>query len=555
MASFQPVQQMMLRRHALSVAAMALCAACSSVGAFEIDTGNDDISMRFDNTVRYNLGRRVQDQNSAILKNLNTDDGDRNFGNNSIVNNRLDLLSEFDAVYRKRYGARVSASGWYDQAYSGSFDNTSIATTNHLVNGQPALGLSNYTDRYYHGPSGEILDAFVFGGFDVGSLPVNLRLGRHVVNWGEALLAGGAIHGISYSQAPLDQAKAFASPGIEAKELYRPLNQLSGTIQATPELSFAAQYFLDWQASRLPETGSYLGFNDALQNGGQSLLLAPGLRAYRGSDITPDKQGAWGLASRWSPTWLDGTAGLYARNFSDQFPQVIVKATPLRQYFLAYASDVDMYGFSLAKQFGGISFGLDLNYRRNMPLVSDTVSITSTAQLPAPGELLGARGNTAHGVLNALGSIGPTALFNGATWSTELTWSRWLSVSQGANYFKGRDSYVGIDKVSKDAFGLAFNFAPTWYQVFPGADLSMPLSYSVGLSGNSAVSAGGNKNAGSYAVGLGLDLYSKHRFDLKYIGYFGDITTTPAGALAVASGSQAYLKDRGAVFFTYKTTF
>lgn len=544
-----------LRQHALASAVAAICAGlCASAAAFEINTGNDDVEMRWDNTVRYNLGRRTQSQDPAILRNIGADDGDRNFGNNSIVNNRVDVLSEFDVVYRKQIGARVSAAGWYDDAYAGSFDNTSLATSNHLDNGRPAFGISDYAKRYYKGPSGEILDAFVFGNFNLGDAPTSVRAGQHTVNWGEALLGGGAIHGVTYAQAPLDQAKAFASPGIEAKELYRPLNQLSGTVQATPELSFAAQYFLDWQATRAPEGGTYLGFNDALQFGGESLFLAPGVRALRGADIRPKDSGDWGLASRWSPQWLDGTAGLYVRNFSDRLPQVIVKTTAVRQYFLAYGGDVDLYGVSLAKQIAGISFGLDLNYRRNMPLVSDAVSVTSLAALPKPGDLLGARGNTSHGVLNALGSLGSTPLFNSATWAAELTWNRWNSVTQGAAYFKGRDNYTAIDKVSRDYFGLAFNFSPTWYQVFPGGDLSMPMSYSRGLSGNSAVSFGGNEGAGSWAAGLALDLYSKYRFELKYVGYFGDYVTGPTGAVTVANGSTALLKDRGAVFFTFKTT-
>ncbi|MBB3178491.1 DUF1302 domain-containing protein [Variovorax sp. Sphag1AA] len=544
-----------LRQHALASAVAALCAGlCAGAAAFEINTGNDDVEMRWDNTVRYNLGRRVQSQDPAILRNIGADDGDRNFGNNSIVNNRVDLLSEFDVVYRKQIGARVSAAGWYDDAYAGGFDNTSLATSNHLDNGRPAFGISDYAKRYYRGPSGEILDAFVFGNFNLGDAPTSVRAGQHTVNWGEALLGGGAIHGVTYAQAPLDQAKAFASPGIEAKELYRPLNQLSGTLQATPELSFAAQYFLDWQATRAPEGGTYLGFNDALQFGGESLFLAPGVRALRGPDIRPKDSGDWGLASRWSPQWLDGTAGLYVRNFSDRLPQVIVKTTGVRQYFLAYGGDVDLYGVSLAKQIAGISFGFDLNYRRNMPLVSDAVSVTSVAALPKPGDLLGARGNTSHGVLNALGSLGSTPLFNSATWAAELTWNRWNSVTQGAAYFKGRDNYTAIDKVSRDYFGLAFNFSPTWYQVFPGGDLSMPMSYSRGLSGNSAVTFGGNEGAGSWSAGFALDLYSKYRFELKYVGYFGDYVTGPTGAVTVANGSTALLKDRGAVFFTFKTT-
>lgn len=51
----------------------------------------------------------------------------------------------------------------------------------------------------------------------------------------------------------------MSSPGIEAKELFRPLTQLSTSVQATPELSFAAQYFLKWEQSRGAEAGTYLG--------------------------------------------------------------------------------------------------------------------------------------------------------------------------------------------------------------------------------------------------------------------------------------------------------
>lgn len=138
------------------------------VMAGSIATGNEEIELRVDLTTRYNLGRRVERQAPAILLNQNADDGDRNFGRNSTVNNRVDLLSEMDFVYRKRFGARVSASGWYDQAYRGGFDNTSVGTSNHLKNGTPATGLSPYAKRYYAGPSGEFLDAFVFGTFDLG---------------------------------------------------------------------------------------------------------------------------------------------------------------------------------------------------------------------------------------------------------------------------------------------------------------------------------------------------------------------------------------------------
>lgn len=524
-----------------------------SAMAGSIDTGNEEVELRVDLTARYNLGRRVQRQDPAILLNQNADDGDRNFGRHSTVNNRVDLLSEMDFVYRKRFGARMSAAGWYDRAYSSGFDNSSIGTSNHLENGMPAMGLSPYAKRYYAGPSGELLDAFVFGTFDLGGVPVSMRAGRHVVTWGEALLGGGATHGVGYAQSPLDGAKALSSPGIEAKELYRPLTQLSASVQATPELSFAAQYFLKWEASRGSEAGTYLGSSDALQFGGESLIVDGGTRVLRGRDISARDRGDWGVAARWSPRWLDGTLGLYVRNFSDRLPQVILDKGA-NEYLLAYASNIKLYGLSLSKDIGGASVGFDLNYRRNMPLSSDAATVASSADYPRPGQVLGSRGNTWHAVLNAMGSTGPTPLYDSLGWSTELTWNRWASVTQGASLFKGRDGYTEIDRVDKTAVGFAINLTPTWYQVLPGANLSMPLSYSRGLRGNSAVTGGGNRGAGSWAAGLALELSGRHSFELKYVGYFGRYVTDATGAASVANGGTALLKDRGAVFFTFKTS-
>ena len=103
------------RRAALATAIAALFVA-PVAHAFEIDTGNEDLTVRWDNTVRYNLGIRAQGQNSQILGNPNYDDGDRNFSNGSIVTNRFDLLSEFDLVYQKKYGVRASYAAWYDFA-------------------------------------------------------------------------------------------------------------------------------------------------------------------------------------------------------------------------------------------------------------------------------------------------------------------------------------------------------------------------------------------------------------------------------------------------------
>lgn len=521
--------------------------------AFQIPTGNEDMELRWDNTLRYNYGVRTTGPEDAIIRNPNIDDGDRNF-NKGTVTNRLDILSELDLRYKRDYGFRISGAAWYDQRYRDPLGNDSIATSNHLENGRQALGLSDATKRYFSGPDGELLDAFVFGKFDLGSVPVNIKLGRHTVYWGEGLLFGGALNGISYSQMPIDAAKGFAVPGTEAKELFRPLFNLSAQAQLTNEFTVAGQYFLEWEPYRFPEAGSYLNNADVLLNGGESLILAPGVFFRHGNDIQPSGRKDFGISTRWAPDWLGGAFGLYYRRFSDKLPQAHVDLGT-GQYFFAYADNIDLYGLSVSKEILGVSVGLDLSYRRNMPLMSEAVIMLPGTPRPAEGETLGARGDTEHLVLNFLGLLGKTPVYDIANWGLEFTYSRWERVTQGLEVFLGRDGYNNLDRVSKDALGMALLFKPTWFQVFPGMDLSMPINYSIGLSGNSALLFGDNKNAGSGSAGFSLDVYKKYNFALQYIKFFGDFDTGPTGAVTFSRGAQATLRDRDMIAFTFKFTF
>ena len=99
--------------------------------ALEIPVGNEDLNVRWDNTIRYNYAHRIEAQDEALLKNPNFDDGNRNF-DKGMVSNRLDILSELDVVYKNKHGMRVSVAGWYDDAYNQGFDNNNVATSNHL---------------------------------------------------------------------------------------------------------------------------------------------------------------------------------------------------------------------------------------------------------------------------------------------------------------------------------------------------------------------------------------------------------------------------------------
>lgn len=609
--------------HSRRVLALATAlAALWPLGAahgFEIDVGNPDIQLRWDNTIRYNLATRVQDQDQALLKNANLDDGNRNFERNRWFN-RFDVLSEADIIYRRNFGARVSAALWWDPAYR-SLDNTSPQTSNTLVNGLPAVALSPFTKRYGEGPSGEFLDAFVFANFDADGIPINLKAGQHTVFWGDSLLLGGAVHGVSYAQNSLDVWKGLATPGAEAKELFRPRGGLTLQVQPHQDLSVAAQWFYNWQAVRYPESGTYLSISDALNFGADSLILGanpfatavPGspalLRAWRGGYNTKQstyggKLDDFGLAARWSPEWLDGTLGLYYRNATDIQPQVVLTqgfaALPgatctaiggivvapgaciinrnvtnvadltqrgkAGEYNLAYGDDIHIFGVTLSKGIGGISIGAELSYRENMPLLSDPVVVLPAPLVAStPGAIAttaysssgtpGALGNTLHGLVNAVGILPKSGFWDTASYQAELTWMRWLKVTQNAAVFKGRDGYTLLDAVSRDYWGLGVNFTPTWFQVMPGVDVLAPLSFSVGLAGNAAVASGGNEGTGQFGAGVALDIYAKYRVDLKYVGFFGDYATNATGAAAVTNGATAGLSDRGFVALTFKATF
>lgn len=98
--------------------AVALAAALAATGAHAaaIDIGESDSSLRLDNTLKLGLMARTKDADPALADSfrllvpnvpasafpqaLNFNAGDDNFRRKGLVSKRVDLLTEFDAVYR-----------------------------------------------------------------------------------------------------------------------------------------------------------------------------------------------------------------------------------------------------------------------------------------------------------------------------------------------------------------------------------------------------------------------------------------------------------------------
>ena len=162
--------------------------------------------------------------------------------------------------------------------------------------------------------------------------------------------------------------------------------------------------------------------------------------------------------------------------------------------------------------------------------------------------------------MNAVGTVAKTPVFDSASWIAELSASRWVTVRSGANLFNaiGYAPCIGKDKwdgcVTKNYAGIGLGFTPNWFQVWPGVDLSAPVTYAIGLSGNAATVFGGNQGLGNYSIGVGADVQQKYRFDLKYIDFLGHYKDNGTAVTSV-NGLNTYLKDRGFLSLTFKTTF
>lgn len=531
---------------ALTALMVGIGAALSagSANAMDIDTGNPDLAVSWGNTVRYNLGIRANGRADSIARSANSDEGDAKFDRGDLVSNRLDLLTELDVNYKRALGLRLSAAGWRDFAYSdNSKTDPSLASSGSYNNNQ----YSSYIRKYYKGPGGEILDAYVSGSFNLGDMAANLRVGRQAVLWGEAVAL--STHSVSYAQTPSDFLKALATPGADAKELALPVGQVFGTLQVAPTLQLAAQYFFEWKPTRIAEGGTYLGGTDFSLQGPERYVAAPTLTLVNTGIVKPKDQGDWGLSARWSPSWADGTIGFYARRFDERLPTFSLNMAAGTYRFL-YTENAMLYGASYSTSLAGVSTGFEIVHRQKTALNSVIANNPS---------LEGARGKTWHALFNAVAVAGPNSIWEQLTVVGELAYSYLQKVTSGESFFQGcylrpaNDQGTETGCSTRSALQGFLRVSPSWTSVAPGWDVSAQASLALGLRGNSAVLGGGNFRAGSYGIGATLTYNQRHDFSIAYNDYLATNSTNPNGTIRVSNGSQ--IQDRGWVALTYKGSF
>ena len=551
------------------IAAAVLGAITSQAQAFEFQT-SEDWAIRWDNTVKLNIMSRVVKQDDDVVTPqagaawYAADDSDLSVDRSSggLVSTRLDLLSELDVVWKENFGFRISGSGWYDPQYDD--DNNDHPSDRKLTWASPSAPVGEYNheaeDLHYAG--GELLDAFVFGNIDIGDTTLGVRAGRHTIYWGQGLLTNGAIHGIGGAMAPVDFNKALSVPGSEAKELFMPTGKVSSVYQITDNLTLNAYYSYEFQAYRLPEDGTYWSPAEGLTEDSEFFTFIPGdpIRSGLKPRGYSEDTGDYGFNLQYYVDALSLDVGLVYINYTDKNIHGLLgvpgsPGTPgldldagtnaIGEMKWVFKNDIELYGIALAKEIAGISFGLDIVLRKDTGLAPEFTASLLQAGVDFKGadsdNYPGAVGDSWHVNMNALHFLnGDWGLWQGGTAIIEATFSMLDSCNENCELL---DVRVNEDRVVSQ---IAAIFRPTWFQVRPGWDLTLPMSVNYTIDGEkSPMSFGGDEEAGSASIGAQVNIDQKWIATAAYNARFGP----------VRAGIGGLLKDRDNVTLTVKRTF
>ncbi len=432
----------------LSVACLSLAAVLVAPLTHAIDFGSESgkFTGSLDTTISYGQAWRIQSRDCNLVaiadggcgRSPNIDDGNLNY-DTGLYSSAFKAVSELSLRYEK-FGAFVRGSALYDM-HADETDRTPLGSRSKDL-------VSSYT---------RLLDAFVYGRFDIGGRPAELRLGRQAVSWGESTFIQNGINVINHFDV-----SALRVPGSELKEGFLPQEMANFSVQVTDNLSAQAILITDWNATVPEPAGSYFSANDFAVTGGDRVILGFGGFSDAGVDFRP----------------LGGTLISDFQN---------VKRLPDRA-----PSDSGQYGFNVklyAPNFNnGTEFGLFfLNYHSRLPLISGRTG-TQTGLGNAWGAL-----NTVGAAAQGLAAGLPIA----AAIETAAQLGVARAASQGGNLsLANARSYAAVGANTQlgggDVTSQATNIATHEYAITAGYFIEYPEDIQlIGLSFNTQLQSSG----------------------------------------------------------------
>ncbi|MEQ1753369.1 MAG: DUF1302 family protein [Micropepsaceae bacterium] len=177
----------------------------------------------------------------------NTDDGRLNFDRGDLIGANVKATHELQVVWQN-YKLFARGVGFYDV----------------IMNDKNAGAHSQMTDQGLGdvGRNYELLDLFVSADYTLGDLPLNLRVGKQVINWGESTFIQNGLNAFN----PIDVA-AIRKPGSEIKEALVPVNAVFGSISFPFQVSMSGWYALDWEPFEIDPSGAPFSTADVVAQG------------------------------------------------------------------------------------------------------------------------------------------------------------------------------------------------------------------------------------------------------------------------------------------------
>ena len=236
-----------------SVAAALSVGVTTGAQAAEFGTPLEDLNGSWDTTLSVSTVQRVQsssndiicDSNGGNAYSCNYDDGTLNYGTGT-VSEQLKFLSEIQLDY-KNIGLFVRGTGYYDF----KADNTDRTPLSKEAKDDVEKDL-------------RMLDAYLYGRFDIGSMPAEVRVGKQVVNWGESTFFLSGMSALNI----FDTAK-LRGAAVNLREGLLPQHQVYASISPTDNLSLEGFYQYKWNRTQPDAVGTWFSSNDFAARGGR----------------------------------------------------------------------------------------------------------------------------------------------------------------------------------------------------------------------------------------------------------------------------------------------
>ncbi len=553
----------------------------------QIDLGN---GLKLDARVNltYTLATRVKSQDAVLGAATGSNDGNNNFNKNALTANRIGAF--FDGKLSKGdNGLVVSASAFYDDVYHKVNDNNpgsglpNAGYNPNRVNHAPPFNEFTRDAKRFHGGYSRILDAYGYTSFNLGEQSkLNLRAGRHVVSWGEAIF----FPSISLAQGPADGTKTGV-PGTETKDQLLPEDQLSFSLEVNPRWSILGHAQFNFHPTLAPAPGSYLNSSDGVGPGGSCLGPWARLPAVpvafpngfegcsfgnRRADILPGKTGQFGLGTRYRVT--DETeVGLYYLNYHDRTPLPEINAftpgtvTPAffnipgnqignGSYRVRYFDDVKLVGATLSTTFNIVTVAAELSHKDGAPVLVNTLVNPAAPNNPASYIPNPTRAKVTQFNINGFSNLGRTPIADSTILIGELSFVYIGSVEARKapgveNFPAAQQAFFPASNVvsfaTKKALAASFTTSLGYPGIFEGWDLTVPISYSQQIKGRTLTGGVGGQGDRRFSVGANFTFRGNLQLGVNYLGFLGDAD--------VALKTNRLLTDRDQLSFIAKYSF